>query len=218
MNTIAGLQPRPMQNSPTDQSELSEDGFMKMLLAQLQTQDPLKPFDASTMMQQISQLTNLSASQKMVDSVSELKSSNGVSQMLSAAQLVGKNVQLATDKIQMTDARKASAAVVVPPGADKIEVAICDMSGNKVRTLELSTADSGVLDFEWDGLDEKGNPVAEGFYSMEASANVQGQELQLATAASYTVQSVALDSKAGKVILNVDGLGGVSMDDVIKIL
>lgn len=200
------------------QNKLSEEDFMTLLLTQMKSQDPMKPFDASTMMQQISQLTGLSATQKLAESVEALKSNSGVSQVLSASQVVGKNVQLATDTLNLDESKEAKGGVLVPRGVEKLEVSIFDSEGNKVRTLNLDAPGEGVLDFSWDGKSDDGKELEPGFYSMSAKANLSGQDILLPTAGQYKVNSVALDRSSGKVILNVDGLGGVSMDDVIKIL
>ncbi len=201
-----------------EQNKLSQDSFMTMLLTQLKAQDPLKPFDASTMMQQIAQLTGLSASQKLADSVESMNANSGMSQVLAASQIVGKNVQLATDTLHLDENKIAAGAVVVPQGVEKIAVSIFDSAGNKVRTLNLDAPSEGVLDFSWDGQDEDGKTLDSGYYSMSATSQLSGEEIRLPTAAVYQVKSVALDRTNGGVILNVDGLGGIGMNEVIKIL
>lgn len=218
MNISNDLNPAALFGKPQGNSKLDADSFMKMLLAQLKAQDPTKPFDASTMMQQIAQLTGLTATQQMSENVKDLKGSAGISQMLEASQIVGKRVQLATNTLELKSGQAADAAVVVPEGVENIQVSIYDSSGNKIRTLDLKAPADGVLDFSWDGLNQEGKAVEAGFYSMEAKTNINGQEQQLPTASAYTINSVALDRSSSKVILNVNGLGGVTMDDVVKIL
>lgn len=198
--------------------QLDQDSFMRLLLAQMQMQDPLEPFDSSTMMEQISQLTSLNATQQMADSVELLKATMSSSQVLDAAQIVGKSVQIATDSIQLPETGGANGAVLVPKGVDHVQVSITDTDGKVIRTLNLDAPSDGVLDFTWDGLDESGVAAAPGFYKMSATSKVGSQESQLATAGTFKVNSVALDRASGTVILNVDGLGGVSLNDVVKIL
>lgn len=215
---ITGNMPANLNNNMVDKSKLTTDSFMTMLLAQLKSQDPLKPFDASTMMQQIAQLTGLSASQKLTESVEAMQANTGISQVLSASHLVGKGVQIDTNKMHLNAGQSTDGAVLIPRGIEKIEIAISDVNGNKVRTLNLNAPSEGLLDFKWDGLDENGKALESGFYTMAATASLQGEALNLPTTALYKVNSVALDRAGKGVILNVDDLGGVSMDDVVKIL
>lgn len=201
-----------------DKNQMKQEDFLKLLLAQLKLQNPLNPFDASTMMQQISQLTGLSAMQSMSDSVNQLKSSFGASQLLDASQMVGKSVQIASDVLNLVDETGASGSVLVPNGADSIQIAIRDNAGNVVKTLTLNPDGEGVLDFKWDGLDDNNQAVPKGFYKMSAVSSIGGNPVELGTGAVFKVNSVAFDKAIGKIILNVDGLGGVSMDNLIKIM
>lgn len=218
MTSINANTPNAMSSLATPKSQMSQEGFMKMLLTQLKMQNPLNPFDASTMMQQIAQLTGLSATQQLADSMDKFKSNLGTSQVLEASKIVGKNVQIATDKLQLLDAQEAKGAVLVPQGMDAIEVAICDSQGKQVRTLKLNAPSEGVLDFSWDGKDDSGKSMEAGFYTVSAKGIVAGEETKIPTVSTFKVNSVALDRANSTVILNVDGLGGVSMNDVVKIL
>lgn len=203
---------------PTNTNQLSQESFLKLLLTQMKMQNPLNPFDASTMMQQMAQLTNLSASEEMVKSVDQLKTSMGTSQVLEAAPLVGKDVQVLSGMMQLVENKGAQGSVLVPNGIEKIEVTIQDSNGNPIKTIKLNSSSEGVLDFTWDGLDDKGNSMAAGFYKIEAKGLVDSQEVKLKTATAVRVNSVAFDKANSSVILNVDGLGGVALSDVIKIL
>lgn len=201
-----------------NKSELSQESFMKLLLTQLKMQNPLNPFDASTMMQQMSQLTGLSATQDLAKSVDVFKSSLGTSQVLEASHLVGKDVQVNSRILQLDTMHQGKAAVTVPQGVESIEVSISDTSGKTLRTLKLHTASEGNLDFTWDGLDENGKVMDPGFYTFSAQGVVAGQSIPLATQATVKVGSVALDRTNGIVMLNIEGLGGISMSDVVNIL
>lgn len=218
MNINGNYQSGQNNGSGIGKSQLNQESFMKLLLAQMRLQDPTKPFEPSTMMQQIAQLTGLSATQQLSDTVESFKATSGLSQMLEASQIVGKKVQLATDTLHLQKDNNAEGAVLVPEGVETVKVKIYNDKGDVIRTLTLDAPSAGVLDFTWDGLDDKGNMIDSGFYKMSASAKINGVEQELPTAADYVISSVALDRANGMVILNVDGLGGVSLNDVIKIL
>ena len=74
---------------------MGSDGFMKLMIAQLQYQNPMSPSDPSQMMSQTSQLAQLDAIQQLAT----LQRQNlGLQNAVSAAGLVGNTVSaLATD-------------------------------------------------------------------------------------------------------------------------
>lgn len=199
-------------------SQLTQEGFMKLLLAQLRLQSPTSPFDSSTMMQQISQLTALSSTQSLEKTVKNLSDNMGTSQILEASRLVGGHVQVASETCPLVKGEGLKGSVVVPKGVDKVDVTIRDLHDKVVKTISLDVLSDGVVDFSWDGMDSVGQQMTAGFYKISANATLNGQNMVIPTAGTYKVNSVALDRAGKGVILNVDGLGGVNMDDVIKIM
>jgi flagellar basal-body rod modification protein FlgD len=79
----------------TASSELGEDAFLQLLMAQLEWQDPLDPMDDTEMVAQLAQFSSLEALQEMtgqLDSMTELLTSQ-IS--MSAASYIGKEVEAA---------------------------------------------------------------------------------------------------------------------------
>lgn len=69
-------------------TELDNNAFLQLLMAQMKSQDPLNPMDSSQFLSQSAQFTQIQELQKLNKSVS---SSNGIMQ---ASSLIGKNVSL----------------------------------------------------------------------------------------------------------------------------
>jgi flagellar basal-body rod modification protein FlgD len=216
VNSISGFA-APTNSAPKG-NQLSQDDFMKILLTQMKLQTPQNPFDSNTMMQQMSQLTNLSATKEMENAVKSLNTNLGASQILSASQVVGKKVQVVNELSSLVAGENLKGSVVLPKPVDHISVTIKDMNNRVVKTIELGASDSGVVDFSWDGLDASGNASAPGYYKMSASSVINGEAVALPTAGTFQVNSVALDRNGDGVILNLEGIGGVNMKDLIKIL
>ncbi|MDP1603531.1 MAG: FlgD immunoglobulin-like domain containing protein [Legionella sp.] len=205
-------------NGQAHGTQLSQDDFMKILLTQMRLQTPQNPFDSNTMMQQMSQLTNLSATKDMENAVKSLNTNLGTNQVLSASQLVGKNVQVPNDLSPLIAGEGLKGSVILPQDVENTTVTIKDQSGKVVKTIELGASSSGVVDFTWDGMDGENNAMTPGFYSISATTQIKGENVALRTAGTFKVNSVALDKNGNGVILNLDGLGGVNMKDLIKIL
>lgn len=199
-------------------TQLSQEGFLKLLLAQLRLQSPTSPFDSSTMMQQISQLTGLSSAQELEKTIKSFGESMGTSQILEASRLVGQTVQIPSETCQLVEREGLKGAVIVPKGVDTVEISIRDANNKVVKQMTMGAPSDGVLDFTWDGMDASSQMMAPGYYNVTASAVMGGQNTVLPVAGTFKVNSVALDKTGKGVILNVDGLGGVNIKDIIKIM
>ena len=69
---------------------LKLDDFMKMLLAELQNQDPLSPMDASQMLTQIGQITQVGSTQQLTSTLNSVLLGQNVN---NATSLIGKTIQ-----------------------------------------------------------------------------------------------------------------------------
>lgn len=70
-------------------STLDSDGFLKLLIAQLQNQDPSSPMDTTAMMEQTTQLSMM---EQLTSMATVSKDAFALQQRMAAAQLVGQTV------------------------------------------------------------------------------------------------------------------------------
>lgn len=71
-------------------NDLGADTFLKLLIAELQNQDPLNPMENSEMVQQLNQIYQLQANMKLVDAFEALGMTQNVA---SAMSLLGKTIE-----------------------------------------------------------------------------------------------------------------------------
>ena len=76
--------------SSSNYNELDIDDFMKLLISELQNQDPLDPMDNSEMVQQIGQIREIGATDQLTKTLSSLSSSQ---ELVTASSLIGKTVE-----------------------------------------------------------------------------------------------------------------------------
>ena len=94
--------PQPATTSSGDSTGLGAldgDAFLKLFVAQLKYQNPMEPMDASQMMQQTSQFTQVETLQKPVQSQNTIM---GYQQMSTATDLIGKSVTALVDGVRTT--------------------------------------------------------------------------------------------------------------------
>lgn len=198
--------------------DLSKDDFMTIFLKQMSMQDPMKPFDSSQMLQHMSMLTSLTSNEELQKTIQGLNLSIAKSQVMSASQLIGKKVQIPSGVSPLVEGQGLSGSVILPGSVSGVTITIKDKDGNVVKTIDKGASGAGVLDFDWDGKDADGKELPADYYKISASATIDGKQVDLHTAGTFKIGSVAMNPETGAVILNVDGLGGVDMGEIIKIL
>jgi flagellar basal-body rod modification protein FlgD len=86
-STSQGAQTTPSSN------QLGEDTFLKLLVAQMQYQDPMNPTDSTQFLTQTAQFTEVEALNNIE---SDLKQETAANEVLEAGSMIGKNVSVAT--------------------------------------------------------------------------------------------------------------------------
>ena len=157
--------------TPTHQnpkSVLGKDDFMKLLLTELQYQDPTEPMDTEKILAQTSQLATLEASDNTNNALKELAASLGNAQQFSTIAAIGKTADLGSDSIAHDKGSSSTFEVYFPNDVQSGTVSIRDNTGKVVKTLDIGTNPSGVYKFTWDGTDQAGNSANSGIYHVGA--------------------------------------------------
>ena len=201
-----------------ERNQLDQDSFLKLMIAQLKNQDPLKPLDPTAYVSQLAQFSSVSGLQAIEQSVSELASSLRGNQVLDGAALVGRSVAVDGNTLRLDTQRTgAGGAVEVPPGATGVQLIVRDGSGQAVRTPALD-ATSGERDLFWDGTTDFGTAAPPGDYQFAVLARIEGQTASLPTSVVARVNSVSIDQATNSLILNTDYQGSLALTAVRRVL
>jgi flagellar basal-body rod modification protein FlgD len=201
--------------APRRQS-VGQDEFLKMMLAQLKNQDPLKPLEPAQFLGQLAQFSTVTGIQAMQQSLASLNATLGSAGLMEGASLLGRDVLSAATTGRLGAAGGLSGAVVAPPGASAVQVAVRDLSGALVRRFEVP-AGNGLVDFQWDGVDQAGRRAAPGLYAIEAVGVVGSKGESLEVLLEQRVNSVSIDGTTGALLLNTSG-GPVPLDRVRRVM
>ncbi|WP_024954447.1 flagellar hook capping FlgD N-terminal domain-containing protein [Sulfurospirillum arcachonense] len=171
---------------------LGKDSFMKLLLVELQYQDPTEPMDSEKILTQTSQLASLESAtntNKTMEKLASRLDSNGDLQALSA---IGKMASLGSNAITLQEKGNAQFEIYFENEIKSGELIITDVNGEKVRTISLDeqVGESGVLAFEWDGTDNNGEKLDAGYYSVTSEYLDANDEQQATQFGIYPVESV----------------------------
>ena len=192
----------------------AQNRFLKLLTTQLKNQDPLNPMDNAQMTSQLAQISTVDGIEKLNATLQKLLSSSADSEALQAAALVGHQVVIAGNGINLT-AAGAVGGVELAANADQVTVTIKDANGIVMNTMNLGNLDVGVHNFVWDGKTDAGVQAVNGAYSISVTA-ARGADKVDATALQLAgVQNINRSSQG--VSLNLGALGLVTLNDIKQI-
>ena len=126
----------------------SQDRFLKLLVTQLQNQDPLAPMDNAQLTSQIAQINTVSGIATLNTSVQQLSSQFLQMQSLQGASLVGKDVIVPGNKLDIA-AGTGQGGFELTSAADAVKVEVLSPAGRVLDTLNLGAQSSGMHSFDW---------------------------------------------------------------------
>jgi len=126
----------------------SQDRFLKLLVTQLKNQDPLSPMDNAQLTSQIAQINTVSGIATLNTSVQQLSSQFLQMQSLQGASLVGKDVIVAGNKLDIGSG-VGQGGFEIASAADAVKVEVLSPAGRVVDTLNLGAQNSGMHSFDW---------------------------------------------------------------------
>jgi flagellar basal-body rod modification protein FlgD len=129
---------------------VSADTFLKLLVAQMQNQDPLNPMDNAQVTSQMAQINTVTGINTLNTTVQSLSSQFTQMQALQGASLVGHNVIVPGNMLNIdpTSATGEGGFQIATP-ADAVKVEILAPSGAVVQTINLGAEAAGMHSFAW---------------------------------------------------------------------
>lgn len=124
------------------------DRFLKLLVAQMQNQDPLSPMDNAQVTSQMAQIQSVTGIEKLNTTVQGLSGQFMQMQALQGAQLIGREVIVPGNKLTI-ESGKAEAGFELSTAADSVKVEVLGPSGHVLDTLNLGAQSAGAHEFTW---------------------------------------------------------------------
>ncbi len=186
--------------------ELGKDEFMKLLITQMENQDPLEPADNTEFIAQLAQFSSLEGITNMSASLEKFGQSLASTQALQASTLVGRQVQVLSEYATLEEGQSVKGTVDVQQSSPDVFVAVYTGAGEYIGDISLGSRQPGDVAFEWDGLDTEGQPFPPGNYQFRAYTYRDGEPQQADLYLGQNVSSVALNAgQRGEVLLNISG-------------
>ena len=217
-STAASLGLADTAQPSTDRTKLGQSEFLKLMISEVQNQDPFNPTQNSDFIAQMAQFSSVTGLDDLNKSFNQLSSSLTSNQALQASTMVGRNVLVSSDQGLLTGNAPMTGLVNVPESTADMTVNILDDSGQVIRSMDLGSQAAGDVPFAWDGLADDGTPMPAGRYTIAAAAKGPDSSTSLETFVNAAVESVTLNQQNQGVKLNLKDMGSVEFSKVREIM
>ena len=219
MTTISELQSTlgvPAAKASKHSGAEAQDRFLKLLVTQMQNQDPLNPMDNAQVTTQLAQLNTVTGIEQLNKTLGQMAASSAAQQSLQAAMLVGRDVLVAGNQLSFSG-QPLRFGVDLPQAIDGMTINISDSKGNIVESFQTGAQPQGATTLDWDGLDAFGQALPAGRYVVSAKASSGSTAVTATTLISAKVQSVG-SAADGSIELQLAGAGNVGIADIKRFL
>ena len=217
-SSITGQNATSAATSSNVSNEDSEQRFLKLLVTQLNNQDPLNPMENAELTSQLAQMSTVSGIEKLNSTLSGLVNQTSSNQLLQATSLIGYNVLSPGDTLttktpeEGKEPASQAFAVELPGTASDVDIKIVDGTGKVVRTISAGSMTEGVNAVTWDGKDDTGAVVPAGAYRFTVEAT-NGSATVEATSLTFS-QVAAVKQGTNGVSLELMTGNNISLSDV----
>jgi len=204
ITAAAGRGEKSFAPTLTDKT-VTQDDFLKLLIAQLQNQDPLAPMDNQEFAAQLAQFNSLGQLIEINDKLGALQNGQGSMGQYNAASLIGKEISSAGNKVNLSSGSPATIGYQLGANAARVVIRVFNGAGVLVRQIDAGARGSGDQSVLWDGKDGTGKALGAGVYGFEIDAfDGAGKKVPASGKVQGVVTGIRLDG--AEPVLEVGGL------------
>jgi flagellar basal-body rod modification protein FlgD len=194
----------------TKNAQDTQDRFLKLLVAQMQNQDPMNPMDNAQVTSQMAQIQTVSGISTLDSSVKSLNAQFSQMQALQSVSLVGRDVSVEGNRLDIEN-NVGSGSYELSSAANTVKLEILNGGGTVIDTVQLGAQGTGRQNFTWNA--EKYGDDAKLKFRITAT---QGTAAVPATTFT-TDKVVAVNTSGGGIKLQLENLGLVDYASVTTI-
>ncbi|WP_416757808.1 flagellar hook assembly protein FlgD [Roseateles sp. So40a] len=185
----------------------TQDRFLKLLVAQMQNQDPMNPMDNAQVTTQLAQIQTVTGVGTLNNSIQSLSGQFEQMQALQSVSLVGREVTVPGNKVAVADG-KATMNFDLSGAADSVKLEVLNGAGAVISTQDLGTMKAGSQSYTWDA--SKASETAN--LTFRVTATKSSNPVTSTTLMRDTVRSVS--TTGGTLQLELKNSGLVDYDKV----
>jgi len=218
VSDLNSLYAPPEQEGRRSSDELGQGEFMKLMLTQLQHQDPFEPMANGEFIAQMAQFSAVAGIDALRVSMDDFVNNQNASQTLQAAQLVGKKVLVRGDLLQPpvsgTEALEINLEYELPIQSSRTRAVLYDEHNAIVDTIQLGARQPGMQQLQWTPTLEQAHNIRRvAIEFTRPDGNIENANVYQTKA----VQAVTLNTSGGAAELITEDDETLSFSDIKKI-
>lgn len=205
MNELSASIPTHLTDMPQKaeraKNVMGKDDFMKLLMTQLQNQDPLKPMDHHEFASQLAQFGSLEQLQNIQKAVETLHTGYGEGTKFNALNLIGKRVDASSSEVDLISGQTVSLRFNRKEDSQPTGAIVYGEGGKIVREVPIDPR-SRSSEIDWDGKDQDGKQLPSGKYTFRVQGTDKtGQATELSSELSGRVTGVDMNGKTPSLVV-----------------
>lgn len=194
---------------------LGKDDFMKLFIAQMQTQDPLNPQDATQMSAQMAQFNSLEQMMNLNKTMENLLKGQATDRAVSMVNYVGKEVDVGNGLLKWDKNKLTKSTFEIGQPLANATVEVRDGSGLVVSQEDLGNLMPGEHNVKWSGKMKDGNIANPGVYNFSIiGKTTDGQDVAVPIKTKVKVTGIDLQSEGGSFFTEV---GKIEIKDIASV-
>jgi flagellar basal-body rod modification protein FlgD len=199
----------PTNKTASQQVNEASDRFLKLLVTQMQNQDPLNPMDNAQVTSQMAQINTVTGIDKLNTTMASMNSGMAQMQMLQGASLVGRQVLLDGNQLAFDGTGKVgTGAYNLEGAASRVRIDIVNPAGVTIDTVNQTGVAAGQQGFQWTppaGTSTNG-------LSFKVTATSSGKAINASPLMTDTVE--AINTSSGTLTLELRNSGSTAYSKV----
>ena len=163
----------PKATDPLSSLTSNMNDFLKLLMTQLQNQDPTTPMDTSQFTSQLVQFAGVEQQVNISTGVQSLIQLAQSTNVLQASGLIGKTVTAHATQVALQNG--SGSIQFNAPSAEPVTIAISGSTGATVAQASF-TSTAGQNTWQWDGKNSNGEQLADGAYAVSVMGGPAGTQ------------------------------------------
>ncbi len=202
------------KESSKGSNTMDKDAFLKLLVAEIQNQNPLEPMDNQKFVEQMTQFTTMEQMTNMSSSFQDFIDASKATTKIQAASVVGKYAVIEGNEIKFKGNSAEGIVFNVEEGGEVL-IRIKSPNGDVIREESLGFKEAGIHGYQWDGRNDSGTIQTEGTYNYDlVSIDSTGKEKSFGGVDGGTVEAIQFVDDSIYVIVNGQKY---NFEDIIEI-
>jgi flagellar basal-body rod modification protein FlgD len=195
---------------------IDQEGFLKLLTTQLQTQDPTEPTDTNAMTQQMATFSQVAGITEMNQSLKSMLTTMNSSRIGDASNWIGRAALISGNVATQASNGAYAGQITLPSDAKDVTVNLVNSAGQTVYSQDLGPKSAGTVSWSWDGKDPSGKATSDGALQVAITGTgTDGKALNPTNATWNEIQSVK--SPASGTTQIVTGLGTIDPASILQL-